>query len=109
MMPLHDGHRPVVVAGGRPPAGLLRARFGEIDSGRDGAVSFAEFERHHQATMQESFRTLDRNGDGRVARSEFEAVTAPEGPASEGELPAPGFDAIDADKDGFLSLQELHG
>ena len=110
MLPPHAAARPHIVDGSPPPLEFLRARFDELDAGRDGAVTFAEFEAHHRATRQQSFRMLDRDGDGRVDRSEWSAGPWPVdkiGPSA-AEAP-PQFEDFDADRDGFLSAQELHG
>ncbi|HEX8661706.1 MAG TPA: EF-hand domain-containing protein, partial [Brevundimonas sp.] len=74
-----------------------------------GAITFAEFQGHHDAMMRASFRTLDRSGDGRVDRSEFRATFSAGEAEPSAEEPAPTFDHLDTNKDGFLSLQELHG
>jgi Ca2+-binding EF-hand superfamily protein len=99
---------PMEADGERPSPEFVRARFAELDTGRDGAVSFTEFEAHHQAMTQTSFRTVDRNGDGRVDRSEWLAAPWPVDVSSPDKGP-PQFEDYDADRDGFLSAEELHG
>ena len=110
MLPLHSGARPHVVDGDPPPPEFVRARFAELDAGRDGAISFAEFEAHHQEATRQSFSTLDRDGDGRVDRAEWHAAPWPVeevGPSSD-EGP-PQFEDIDVNRDGFLSAEEVRG
>lgn len=59
-------------------------------------------ERHHPAagnvksdgTRSEHFKRLDKDGDGKISRSEFDG-------------PAGAFDRLDLDKDGFLSEMEM--
>ncbi len=79
----------------------IAEQFDAIDANRDGFVTMDELRAYHQAhkgeQRAEMWKKLDADGDGRLSRGEV---------AGHPRL-ANGFDAIDANKDGFLSVEEL--
>lgn len=109
-------------AGAFGRAGMPRERFAALDKNGDGKVSkdefagpparFAQLDADHDGfvTRQEAggpgmppggpgalpprLKAMDKNNDGKVSRDEFTG-------------PAPRFDRIDADGDGYLTLQEV--
>jgi hypothetical protein len=80
----------------------IAEHFDAIDANRDGFVTMDELRAYHQAHKGEQrgemWKKLDANGDGRLSRDEV---------AGHPRL-AQEFDTIDANKDGFLSAEELH-
>ena len=79
----------------------IAERFDAIDANKDGQVTIDEMRAFHQAQRGEHrgdmWKKLDANGDGKLAKAEV---------ANHPRL-VQDFDAIDADKDGFLSAEEL--
>ena len=82
----------------------LARHFDEIDANHDGQVTADELRAYHQAMRAgrkekgaERFKKLDADGDGRISRAEAQA--APRLAAH--------FDDLDANKDGFLTPDEL--
>jgi Ca2+-binding EF-hand superfamily protein len=80
-------------------------KFESIDTNKDGQLSRGElsaWKKAHkgerQAKAAERFKHADTNGDGKISRAEAEK-NAPR--------LAKKFDAIDADKDGQLTQDEL--
>jgi Ca2+-binding EF-hand superfamily protein len=80
----------------------ISKHFDEIDANHDGFITFDELHafgakhrggRHHGHAL----KALDKDGDGRISRDE--AAAAPR--------LAQNFDRIDADRDGFLTKEEL--
>ena len=88
-------------------AGLpqLYKHFDEVDANHDGQVTAEELQAFHQkmqaARRQKAadrFKNVDTDGDGRISRAEAQAG-APRLAAH--------FDEIDANKDGFITPDEL--
>lgn len=79
----------------------IAEQFDAIDANRDGFLTTDEMRAFHQARKGEQrgemWKKLDANGDGRLSREEV---------AGHPKL-ANGFDAIDANQDGFLGTDEL--
>ena len=88
----------------------LKAKFAEIDTNGDGALSQAELDAHHEAKRAEReaeraerkakrkaemFAKLDTDGNGTISAEEFNSREHP------------GFDRADADGDGVVTKEEL--
>lgn len=77
----------------------LAEHFDEIDANRDGQVSFEELRAFHAAHRGEhrkaAMKRMDTDGDGKLSRAEALAAAAAR------------FDAADANKDGFLTPEEM--
>ena len=77
----------------------IAKNFDAIDANHDGQVTGDELHAFMQAKRGEfakkGFATLDTNGDGKVSRDEFLAQASAR------------FDRMDANKDGFLTPDEL--
>jgi Ca2+-binding EF-hand superfamily protein len=78
--------------------------FDEIDANHDGQITADELRAFHQAHRGEHgkdhgafFKKLDTDGDGRISRAEAQAAPRL----------AERFDAIDANKDGYITKEEL--
>lgn len=75
--------------------------FDAIDANKDGFITFEELRAAHQAHRAAAragiWKRLDTDGDGRLSREEV---------ANHPRL-AQHFDAIDTNKDGFLTPEEL--
>lgn len=79
--------------------------FKEIDTDKDGTVSMDEiraFMKSHKDDAHkrggERFKKADKNNDGKLTKEEAKAMPNA----------YKNFDAIDADKDGTVSLDEVH-
>lgn len=80
----------------------LFANFDAIDANKDGLVTLQEMQAAHLAHRGrhgrgDGWKKWDADGDGKLSREEVASA-----PRLSQE-----FDAIDADKDGFLTLEEL--
>ncbi len=75
----------------------LAQSFDRLDTNQDGALSREELRAGHRSGHHGRLASLDTNGDGSISRDE--AKSAPR--------LAEKFDAIDADKDGMLTREEL--
>jgi Ca2+-binding EF-hand superfamily protein len=76
----------------------LAKRFDEIDTNKDGQISADEMRASHQKARGESWKKLDTNADGKVSKAEAQA-NAPR--------LAERFEQIDANKDGFITPEEM--
>ena len=77
----------------------IAERFDEIDANRDGQVSFEELRasrKHgHGHGRGGHLKRMDTDGDGKLSRNEALAAAAAR------------FDAADANKDGFVTPEEM--
>ena len=92
----------------RPPP--VPPIFAFFDADRDGTLSAEEIE-----NASEALGKLDRNGDGEITREEMRPPKpdgqgdGPDGPPKGKNPPPPVIAALDADKDGTISAEELEG
>ena len=82
----------------------IAKHFDEIDANHDGQITADELRAYHQkmhadreAKAGAHFKKLDTDGDGRISRAEAQASPRL----------AQHFDEIDANKDGFITPDEL--
>ena len=79
----------------------LAERFDRIDANRDGQVSFEELKAsrasHRGGHGKHMLKRADTDGDGKVSKAEALAAAAAH------------FDRADANKDGFITVEELKG
>ena len=77
----------------------LAAHFDQIDTNRDGQVSFEELRAFHAAHRGDHakamLKKIDTDGDGKISKAEALAAAAAR------------FDRADTNKDGFLTLEEM--
>ena len=76
----------------------LAERFDRIDANRDGQVSFEELKAaraSHRGGHGKMLKSLDTDGDGKVSKAEAVAAAAAR------------FDRADANKDGFITAEEM--
>jgi Ca2+-binding EF-hand superfamily protein len=85
----------------------LSEHFDEIDTNKDGKLSKDELKAHfaaHHAKSHEKFeakfKAADKDGDGALSKEEAQAAKMPH--------IVKNFDAIDANKDGKVTPDELH-
>lgn len=80
----------------------LAEHFDEIDANHDGQITSDELRAFHQKHRGQRaaafFKKVDTDGDGRISRAEAQAG-APR--------LAEHFDDIDANKDGFITMDEM--
>ncbi len=80
---------------------MIAKHFDEIDANHDGQITADELRAFHQKMhgnhAGKRFQKLDTDGDGRISRAEAQAAP---------KL-AEHFDAIDANKDGYITPDEL--
>lgn len=76
----------------------LAKHFDEIDANHDNQITAEEMRAHHEKRRAEHWKKLDANGDGKLSKAEAQAG-APR--------LAEHFDQIGADKDGFVTAEEM--
>ena len=112
--PAPVGEKPLMIPLGRalpappphrsqPPQEMLRSEFAKHDRDRNGSVKFSEFEAHHAAMFKASFAAVDKNGDGSLDPAEYQAVVA----AGPGGSHAAAFSEIDSNRDGKITEGEF--
>ncbi len=96
--------------------GDKKAKFAEMDTNGDGAVSLDELTANATAKIQERFTKMDTNGDGQVTEDE---LTSRKDKGKKGKKGKYGgkhggkyggimsFDSLDANDDGTVALDEL--
>jgi Ca2+-binding EF-hand superfamily protein len=57
--------------------------------------------------IQENFEYFDKNGDGKLTRTEFGELMNALGATEPGEDPSRGFSSIDSDGSGGIDLEEF--
>lgn len=65
------------------PMEQYQVRFNVIDTNRDGALEWAEFEAHFKPADRTAFDALDTTGDGRIDRDEWHRFKAAHGMAGQ--------------------------
>jgi Ca2+-binding EF-hand superfamily protein len=75
----------------------LAKHFDEIDANHDGQITADEMRAHHEKMRGEHWKKLDTNGDGKISKEEAKAHPRL----------AERFDQLDANKDGFLTPDEI--
>ena len=80
----------------------LAAHFDQIDTNHDGQVSFDELHAFHAANRgakgdraAKMLKSIDTDGDGKISKAEALAAAAAR------------FDRADANRDGFLTVEEM--
>lgn len=74
----------------------IAERFDAIDANHDGQISFEELRgAHHKARGEGFLKRLDADGDGKVSKAEALAKATER------------FDRVDANKDGFITSDEI--
>ncbi len=76
----------------------LAKRFDAIDANKDGFITRDEMKAAHAKVASARLKAIDTDGDGRISRAEANAK-APH--------VARNFDAMDTNKDGYLSKDEM--
>lgn len=71
------------------------------DADHDGTLSETERGVMHEARVAEMVDRLDTDRDGKLSKAELEDMVG------RGRRPPPDFTNLDADKDGFLSVEEM--
>lgn len=105
----------------------VKARFERFDTNKDGTVTRAEFEAasgamkaqrdaRRESRQEDTFASLDNDGNGQISRAEWDAGHPGDGKSGPGGR-MPGlraamgdrwFDALDANKDGKVTLAEAN-
>ena len=76
---------------------MISKHFDEIDANKDGQVTFEELRAFHEKRRGDHWKKMDTNGDGKISREE----------AAKFPRLAERFDLLDANKDGFLTPEEM--
>lgn len=76
----------------------LAENFDKIDTNHDGFLTRDELQAAHQAMARAHWAKIDTDGDGKISRAEAQA-NAPKLYEH--------FDAVDTDKDGFITPDEM--
>jgi Ca2+-binding EF-hand superfamily protein len=99
-------HRAPAGAPGRQAVLDAPKLFAEADTDGNGAVGFAEFERHHLAMGEQAFAGFDLDRDGRITGAEAAAAARNVQPAMAAHLHQ-AFTRLDADRDGAVTRAEF--
>ena len=71
------------------------------DVDKNGELDDEEREAMHEARVVDMVSRIDQNADGKLTREELESSSARR------RRPAPDFDALDVNKDGFVTVEEM--
>jgi hypothetical protein len=76
---------------------MISKHFDEIDANKDGQLTSDELRAFHGKQRGDQWKKMDANGDGKLSRDE----------AAKSPRLAERFDQIDANKDGFVTPDEM--
>jgi Ca2+-binding EF-hand superfamily protein len=100
-----DGDKMISLAEAQQGSPQLAARFNELDTNKDGLLSTEEVLEgrpmrgvRFTRNIQDDFAAADGNADGKLSRSEAEAMP----------IMSDFFDEIDANADGYITMDEIH-
>lgn len=107
---------------GKAPTGDVNALFQQLDANSDGQIAGDEAGEEHGRLFKRLLRKADKDGDGKLSRTEFAAGLQEERPQPPGDRPGPQandglrrfvqadpdelFKRLDANGDGKLELEE---
>jgi hypothetical protein len=100
-----DGDKMISLAEAQQGSPRLASRFNELDANKDGLLSTEEVFKgrpmrgvRFTRNIEDDFAAADGNADGKLSRTEAEAMP----------IMSDFFDDIDANKDGYITTDEIH-
>ncbi|KAK7424224.1 hypothetical protein QQZ08_008712 [Neonectria magnoliae] len=88
---------------------MLRRIMGEVDKDRDGKIQYEEFRRFVEQAERQLFvlfRSIDKDGNGKLSKSELQAAFKNVGLTVSNRRLVEFFDDVDLNNDGFISFDE---